>query len=347
MTVALTVSGVLGEAVVRGFVQMPLRRVMPEVRYVAHPVRRYTLKPEQTAYTYGGLATIDRRGFRLNRAGARPGAESATVLALGDSFTFGLGVTDGETWPGRLEAALCQRTSRDAITVLNAGTIGYGVFQEMDLLRTAGLQMHPRIVIHELYWNDYMNAAPPTPADPPALDADGYFVWDRLSQERGLMRRAAAWISARSALVSTVRQAVTRATTARSTSAYSQSHARLVKAGLGPDDWRPIKTFYQDLIALGREQNFAVVVVIMPVIDIVSQPGADRHPYAVAARRLLTELGVPSVDAFTLWARNGYGRERFLPQGPDAHLNEAGYRTIAEAAADALVADPSLRKRLE
>ncbi len=166
--IGLFVAVSLGELLLRQFVTLPMQRIEPEIRYRPHPARRFTLLPDQVANTYGAAASIDGRGFRMNGHDYAGRANSgARILALGDSFTFGLGVGNEETWPAQLEKTLRSDVGLP-VSVINAGTISYGVFQELDLLRSSGLKTQPTIVVHGLYWNDFMNAAPPAPHSPPA-----------------------------------------------------------------------------------------------------------------------------------------------------------------------------------
>ena len=138
-------------------------------------MRRFSLLPNQTAFTYGARVTIDAMASLRNAdVTVAPQRNGPAVLALGDSFTFGLGVRDGETWPAQLEARLRTRTGRD-VPVVNAGTISYGVFQELELLRSTGLQVRPGIVVHGLYKTLHDAAAPPVEA-PPVLTPDGRFM---------------------------------------------------------------------------------------------------------------------------------------------------------------------------
>lgn len=343
LAVALSVSLAIGEAAIRAVVTLPLPRVQPEVRYLPHPVRRFTLARSQTAYTYGAPVVIDARGFRAN--GAAGGGESggSTVLALGDSFTFGLGVGDRETWPARLESDLRARTGRP-IGVVNAGTISYGVFQEMDLLRSAGLAVRPSVVVHALYWNDFMNAEPPAADAPSVVTEEGYFVWDQ-PVERGPFRHAASLLTSRSALYFSLRMAVSRFRS-RGTGAYERAYSTMLASGLTAAEWGPIEAFYRDLAALGHEAGFSIFAVIMPVNDLVARSRPASHPYAIEARRRLEALGVPYLDAFQLWESQGLGARPFLPQGPDAHLDAAGYEAISRALADRLMADPHLSDTL-
>ncbi|MCA8974275.1 MAG: hypothetical protein KDC98_06110 [Planctomycetes bacterium] len=66
------------------------------------------------------MVTIDEHCIRQN-GGPRPTGDRV-VLAVGDSFTFGDGVGDGDTWPARLEHRLGR-------PVINAGVFGYGMSQ--------------------------------------------------------------------------------------------------------------------------------------------------------------------------------------------------------------------------
>ncbi len=70
------------------------------------------------------------------------------ILALGDSFTWGAGVANEETWPEVLE----QQTRSD---VINAGYPGTGTQQQLILLRECGLMIRPDITIVAFFINDF------------------------------------------------------------------------------------------------------------------------------------------------------------------------------------------------
>lgn len=337
LMLALGVSLGAGEVLLRAFVTLPLPRTEPEVRYRPHPVRRFTLAPGQRAFSYGAPAEIDARGFRANGAGGAGERAGPTIFALGDSFTFGLGVRDEETWPSRLEAGLRERLG-GAVSVVNGGTISYGVFQEMDLLREAGMATGPALVVHGLYWNDFMNAEPPPPEAPSVLTSDGHFVWDQPTVPRSWMMRGLSWVSSRSALAFALKGASAGLRRSEE-STYQQAYAAMLENGLSEADWGPIERFYRDLQTLGGEAGFSVFVVIMPVSDIALGAEAARHTYPAEARRRLDALGLPYLDGFSL----GIDRTvHFLPQGADAHLNAEGYGIVADALAEKLKGAPEL-----
>ena len=69
----------------------------------------------------GAIVTIGPDGTRSNGTSTELPAKPS-ILAVGDSFTYGDQVNDAETWPAQLEKTLNIRT-------LNAGVFGYGLDQ--------------------------------------------------------------------------------------------------------------------------------------------------------------------------------------------------------------------------
>jgi hypothetical protein len=95
--------------------------------------------------------------IRQNQWGFRGGSldkakgQRQRVLVLGDSFTYGVGVEDDETFSARLEQL------EPGLEVINTGANGYGTGQELLLLRDEGLAFAPDIVVLAFFWNDIRN----------------------------------------------------------------------------------------------------------------------------------------------------------------------------------------------
>jgi lysophospholipase L1-like esterase len=91
--------------------------------------------------------TTNADGFRGPAAapGRRP------VLILGDSFTLGYGVNDGEEFPALLRAALQPR----GIPVINAGLGDSGNGRWLKFLHREGERIDPRLVVLQITGNDF------------------------------------------------------------------------------------------------------------------------------------------------------------------------------------------------
>ena len=85
---------------------------------------------------------FDDWGFRNSRV-----PTSATIVAVGDSHTYGNTATMNDAWP----AVLGRRASLD---VYNLGLGGYGPNQYFHLFKTKAMQLKPKWVICGLYMGD-------------------------------------------------------------------------------------------------------------------------------------------------------------------------------------------------
>ena len=315
-----------GELVLRLVVDLPRLKPLPQVRYDPDPVRRFTLRPGQSGYTWEAPCNVDLAGFRVNGDGS-PERARRTILAVGDSFTFGMGVGDHQTWPAILERRL-NRRDPGSVRIRNGGTVSYGVFQEMDLFRKRGLRTNPSLVIHGLYWNDYMSAEPPAASDPPAVNDAGYFVWDDPRPPAGFLQRSLHAVSNRSAILFTLKRIVRRGRgDDQGASSYEQAYAKFLTGDIDLNELKPLDRFYRDMTALAEEHRFRFCVVIFPVMDLAGRPGSGDHPFVRHVRELLDQLGVRYVDGFRLWEDRLGEEDAFLPY--NRHLNEWGYDLVA------------------
>lgn len=77
----------------------------------------------------------------------------STIVAFGDSITYGYGVSPSETYPALLSEAL-------GLEVVNAGRNGDTTASALQRLDRDVLETDPRIVIVELGGNDFLNKVP-------------------------------------------------------------------------------------------------------------------------------------------------------------------------------------------
>jgi lysophospholipase L1-like esterase len=95
--------------------------------------------------------TINSQGFRA--PGRLRPKTPCRVLCLGDSSTMGYGVGDRETYPARV-ATFLEGAFPGIFDVINAGSIGYTINDEMSYLQEKGDMIKPDVVILEVFYND-------------------------------------------------------------------------------------------------------------------------------------------------------------------------------------------------
>ncbi len=104
---------------------------------------------------YAGLATVNADGFRGAEIGRRR-EEVVRIVMLGDSFTFGQGVADDETYPARVERLLAGRRDGRHYEVLNGGVSGTGMEDHVARLEEKGWALEPDLVTVQFYLNDLL-----------------------------------------------------------------------------------------------------------------------------------------------------------------------------------------------
>lgn len=146
---------VVGEVVCRVF--------FPDdhLRYAKDSEALYYYEPNQDGILElsDGVSSIP---IKINDLGFRGGAiqpKGKKILVLGDSFTFGWGVRNHETFSSRLNEWFA-----DEITVINGGQPGYGIFQMNATLRRVGPKIMPDLVIVVLWQGDLLRQ-PPNPEE--------------------------------------------------------------------------------------------------------------------------------------------------------------------------------------
>lgn len=162
----------LGEAFARcaGFGAVPpvVRSGSIAFEPVPDGALRYVNRPEcrfETVYSYGDRraalvvrGTTNRQGFRGAELGRERGP-ARRIACLGDSYTFGEGVGDDETWPAQLQTELVRAQPGGAFEVLNAGVNAYDTRQAVRLLELEVLEFAPDVVLLAFFLNDAASRA--------------------------------------------------------------------------------------------------------------------------------------------------------------------------------------------
>lgn len=110
------------------------------------PLLGWLPKPGLTSST--ALESTDEHGYRSDEP-YQFREDAIRVLALGDSFTFGQGVPDGQDWPAQLEDL------DPRMQVFNLGVCGHGVDQMYLRLRESIAVLKPHIVVLAAVSDDF------------------------------------------------------------------------------------------------------------------------------------------------------------------------------------------------
>lgn len=116
---------------------------------------RGAIPPEPPA-RYSVTYQINSLGFREREPTPTPPPDTDRVICLGDSFTFGVGVHQADTYARQLEGILNARPGRRR-EVLSFGMFGYDTIEERQSYAVAR-RYHPKLVLLAMVNNDNMNA---------------------------------------------------------------------------------------------------------------------------------------------------------------------------------------------
>ncbi len=155
------------EGVVRALGMHPPARPKPLTIDYSRPVDgvvKYELVPNKVeTWDYPPSPSHDERivsahinslGFRGREFAAKKPAGVRRVVCVGDSFTFGTGVEDGESWPAQLGAYFDAKLGAGKVEVWNCAVEGYDTAQEIGALEARWLALEPDAVLIGYYAND-------------------------------------------------------------------------------------------------------------------------------------------------------------------------------------------------
>ncbi|MCA9753995.1 MAG: hypothetical protein KC591_17485 [Gemmatimonadetes bacterium] len=194
-----------GEGLLRLF--WPQRSDVTLGMFRADPWAGYSLRPEYRNEVrlpeYRTRIHVDGDGYRVpdDSPDATPGAPTSRLLAIGDSFTFGVGVDAEDAFPARLETVLAE-SGNEGWHVRNGGVGGYGPLRSAKLFEGRQLAWRPDVVVHLLYvGNDLLDPRPDDWLESPVVRA-GRLV----SPGRHPLVRARMFLRTHSHLYAFVRQ---------------------------------------------------------------------------------------------------------------------------------------------
>jgi lysophospholipase L1-like esterase len=301
------------------------------------------------------------------RSPSRP-AGTARILLLGDSFAFGWGVEQEDSFGAVLERRLTERVG--PVEVLSAAVPGYSTDQHYIYLRTRGLELRPDLVLLATSENDLTEVSfnrltvdddrLPVRVEPMwrIIDATGRMRY--LGTGRPALPRAPwpgeTWLRDHSLLYHWLRFRLTKAAAAVTVRrARPTSPEWLAREPdrpfdqISPDDLQRalaasagfrLRYHLRLVEAMEREAGARGV----PLRTLLVAHSGETRPADVVLGRLHAECaarGDACLDSARVVPAAAPGQYTFAH---DPHWNREGHRRIGDALADLLERDPALRR---
>ena len=117
--------------------------------YVEDMMLGKRLVPGYVGEHTGVQISVNSNGMRDREYDVRKPFGSLRILALGDSWTFGVGMKNEDTWPKRLEALLT--SPERPVAVMNTGVSGYETFHEAFYYKELAPEFQHDLVLIGIY----------------------------------------------------------------------------------------------------------------------------------------------------------------------------------------------------
>jgi len=299
-----------------------------------------TLRPGYVGTDLGVEVRINAHGLRSPEFSLEKPEGTYRILVLGDSWTFGVGVQQDETYPVQLERILNERFPDRKTEVLNAGVSGYETYNEAVYFRRTGCKFQPDLVLIGFYpVNDLHDKK--SKYERYARERVEHPVWHFIRRFPKVHLRSYQYFGyMRSSLKRSYRRWRSDASNFDAGSEELDEDYFVEWTSLYRDDfqgWNTAKKSLADIAGLAEENGARVVLAVFP--DIRSLEAYRRflkEKFYPQLEKTALDLGIRVVDmAPALYAYEGkedeialYGRKEI------AHPNAKGYRLLAEYLAD-------------
>lgn len=290
----------------------------PQHTFRYNAARGYELTPG-----VGDVNSLGLRGPAVDPVHA-PGVHR--IVALGDSFTYGDGVSAEEAWPAQLEQRL-NHASGERFEVLNLGVPGYNTAQEYADLEERGLRLAPDLVIVAFTLSD----------------AD-LGVFDTHSARHRTVVRIKEFVKAHVGLYDFVRLQI-RALQEWSfrndptVAVWPEMYPlTLAVRGQPSAGWDQCEGALRGIVADCKQAGIPVMVMIWPVLErLTDYPYRAEHDFVRAHAQA---LGMPVLDLYPTFT--GSDSAALCVSANNPHPNAAAHHRAAAAVADFLHSNASL-----
>ncbi len=248
------------------------------------------------------LYQTNHLGYRDEEFAVEPGPDELRVLAIGDSFTFGVGVRLEDCWVQCLERALAGRLRR-TVQVVNGGFVaGHRPDQYADWLVERGLRLDPDVVLIGFCLND-MGQVPMVIHRPVEFEPI---------------------LGGTSRLVTLVQRLFAERRVARESAEERLDFGPLIRAQ--PDVWERTKLALRSMREQTAARGIRFVVAVFPMVTRLDggYPFTSLH---AMVREFCDQEGIEVIDLLDRFVGKD---ERDLWAHPtDQHPNDVGHALIA------------------
>jgi GDSL-like Lipase/Acylhydrolase family len=292
----------------------------PSGAYRFSATKGYELSP--------GEGEINSAGLRDREYPVAKPAATFRIVAIGDSFTFGAGVKQGETYPKRLEAMLNERLGGKGTTfeVLDAGVPGYNTYQELIHLREVGLKFNPDLIVLGFTLSD--------------AELGDFGLKD--VKDRKWLIQLKEWMKNHLGLYGFLRMRLKRLVDKYNTALLDPDNIggsaviplKLAAKGEKSVGWDLCRQSLEDLGAIARSRSCPILLVLFPFLDQLDNSYPFKAEHALVSRTA-HENGIAVLDLLPDFT--GLKPSLLWVTPTDSHPNARGHLIAAEAIYRALL----------
>ena len=259
----------------------------------ANDARGHAHRPKHQYRVMGQMVVINSKGLRdFEYSYERTSCKR--ILAIGDSLTFGFGVSQDETFTKIIEQKL-NTNSSTCYEVINGGIGNYNTEQELAFLKLEGIKYRP----DEIWLNFYINDAEPVQAM-----AKGF-----------LPKYSMAYVYLKSFIYKLRAQLNPRYT-------YSQFYNNLYQG----NNWTRYLTVLSNFVSFCKENKITLTVNLLPDLHQLSPyPFASIHNQLAQFFMKYNILVIDTVSSFDATKEQSY-----WVANDDPHPNKRGHEIIAK-----------------
>lgn len=256
------------------------------------------------------------------------------ILAIGDSFTFGMGVESEETYPKQLERQLGNLGV--SAEVINCGVIGHDMWQHDIILRKTLALYQPDIVIFGVYYNDLAGNFPPDKMKDPNYKGNNPFakkgsrkrlhnsyLYNTIrNAEDSFKYRLRAKLGARQVQGITERRALI------SSDNSDSFHYQMLAGNKPPKLYKEFQLALEKFVAYARNAGSEIILIYIPDSVQLHDPALQRLNEII--KEIAKRVDVPLIDPTGDMEQNEKPETLYLFPD-DAHNSAKGLGLIANA----------------